>query len=576
MTKQEIIDLINEDLDKGLQALDEIFLKDSKYRDLSQEIISPGNNYSKDQQRSKFLRFIALNFDKVGIKKDSIEFFNENELAEIKKLEPNSLLIYIKDNKFVYLRPPNAAGFEYEISQEYFSQKVTGILQRLLLEDSMKEDEYEILGTSLFNRLFPDNEAKKEFCRLIEQPVGASPLQLILRFDEASSGLACLPWEYLYYPGDGTKGYFLGAKQELILTRRLSALYPGNYQPSEMKELKILIAVASYPPENESAYKAQEHEENQIENVLHALKDTRISPKIKYFDSIAGITDLINDEGVFHVLHFIGDARLNPDPDVKGDDKYEVALSEKSVTGDKEIEWMTHKKFIACFGEKKPTLIFLHARKDSQEDAYLGFSGFAFHLAKDVPGVIVIQAPVNSTNTVNFLTFMYRALKEGADLDLAVNKSLRQVAEDPANLLKPKKAYGMSAVFSCHTLRLNFSSTIMDEPLQRKSEYCPMDRKIGLKTERCNNELWITNGKPELVRCDQCGNKIELCPHCNKIIKPSWKKDGRCYKCDNSLTDLPLKEESVGFEDINQSNNTIAPAQFSANALDVRNLQSKN
>jgi hypothetical protein len=103
-----------------------------------------------------------------------------------------------------------------------------------------------------------------------------------------------------------------------------------------------------------------------------------------------------------------------------------------------------------------------------------------------------------------------------------------------------------------------------------------MDRKIGLKTERCNNELWITNGKPELVRCDQCGNKIELCPHCNKIIKPSWKKDGRCYKCDNSLTDLPLKEESVGFEDINQSNNTIAPAQFSANALDVRNLQSKN
>jgi hypothetical protein len=68
-------------------------------------------------------------------------------------------------------------------------------------------------------------------------------LKIILFFDEKSRDLAALPWEYLYVPflNGGKEDGFLGVKDNLILTRRLSdQATPGPIQPKRALILSVV------------------------------------------------------------------------------------------------------------------------------------------------------------------------------------------------------------------------------------------------------------------------------------------------------------------------------------------------
>ena len=176
---------LNNDLENGYGAVPRVLEKieseknvsydEAKFSELmskaSTDIVSLNVGNYINQLRS-FIVSIA--------EKRRKEYFEEGEIEDLKELEKDSLLIHIKSNSLIYLRPPGEKGIQYEITQQRFPERVTGILQRLLLEDSMRESEYEILGTSLFNRLFSDEEARKEFLRLIQDASKVKPLKIVL------------------------------------------------------------------------------------------------------------------------------------------------------------------------------------------------------------------------------------------------------------------------------------------------------------------------------------------------------------------------------------------------------------
>ncbi|MEJ7588115.1 MAG: zinc ribbon domain-containing protein [Ferruginibacter sp.] len=543
-------DLLDQLDNYGIEAVPDLFIKIDSCN-LKYDKAKFNTLRSTSLTSENYITVLKIFIGTISEKRESPlqeEFFSSGEINKIAALEPGSLLIYIKENKFVYLRPPSDMGnhFQYEITEERFSQKVTGILQRLLLEDSMREDEYEILGTSLFKRLFSSNHARQEICRLIDERNTASTLKIILYFDDASSELACLPWEYLYLPEDKTGGgYFAGAKKELILTRRLSAKLPGTQQPFTTGELKILIAVSKNLSENINASAGEKKEEIQIRDVIESLNDhaggKKISCIIKEFADLNQLADFIRNNDVFHVVHFIGLARLNAD--VQTDDKFEVALTSQFALDMGKVTWMGHNKFIACFDKKMPTLFFLHASKDSKEDAYLSLSGLAFHLVKKVAGVLAIQAPLNSLGTVKFSTLIYKALiHEGADLDIAVKNSLREMA-NPLDGQHNAKAYGITAIFSKEALRLNFNrhTSEGDQQLREEEAKCSYINERLYPKKICDNPIWLIETekdkyllKNRIKFCTRCGKQINLCRVCGYPVYPE-NKDYACGKCGTPL-----------------------------------------
>ena len=498
------------------------------------------------------------------------EYFEEGEIEDLKELEKDSLLIHIKSNSLIYLRPPGEKGIQYEITQQRFPERVTGILQRLLLEDSMRESEYEILGTSLFNRLFSDEEARKEFLRLIQDASKVKPLKIVLSCDVNSSKLACLPWEYLYYPVDDTNGNFLGAKEELIFTRRIFAAIQGAVNEITTPELRILIAISANLSKNGDEkevareYENEEIDENDCEEIKEAkeIKNgilshnnsddspaRRTSCTIKYFSALPALTDFIRMSGnEFHIVHFIG---LLHSPEGK------VALTDQFSIQENKVTWMSHEDFIKCFGEKKPGLIFLHAGKEKREEGYLCLSGLAFHLAKEIAGVLVIQAPAGGLNAVEFSKLIYEELiKEKRDLDMAFKYSLiRMAKENDKKNAVTAKTHGITAIFSREALRLDIvkdkkekNIVITDDDSNEDYYDCQYkyeERTTKLTTRDCDEKFKLKrDGKTpdgfdryKMIKvgnfCSRSGNPLKFCSKCGLVVFP--KISDYCSNCGKEI-----------------------------------------
>lgn len=460
--------------------------------------------------------------------------FDDNDLFEISGMDKEAVVISVKQGKYVYFRSPLALEqrCKYSISSERFSEQVTGILQRLLVEDNLREEEFEILGTSLYQRLLHSVEASAAFTTYVEQALrNKQPLKIILRFDEASSQLACLPWEYLYCPFADNKGVFVGECNELILTRRLSV--KGNEQSINTPELKVLIAVSEHLKGNDATSDEQ--------MLLLAIQDIpaysgkKVSGQLEYFSSVNQLADFLGKQQVaYQVVHVFGLAKQLRD--THNNLNYEVALTDTFSLQSDHVSWKNGNEFIACF-PAKPSLIFLHAAANSPEETYLALSGFAFQLVKEVPGVLAIQAPPGNTNAITFARYLYKALiQDEIDMDAAVKRSLSEIS-----FFKSKQPRVKVSSYSGKTLRFVFEKNMSLDSASKTIVTVRCKNKLDLsirQNEICNKEIeLIKEGDPSKYTllesenriCNKCGSDLEFCRQCGYLI-PS-PQDNFCGAC---------------------------------------------
>lgn len=458
------------------------------------------------------------------------------EIAELRQLDPDALLIVVRERQKLYLLPPNSAdaGPSFSISEQWLPHRAFAIIQRLVAEGILDENEYEALGEAFYCRLFPQKQAQEAFKNLyLKHSAHRSednPLKIILHFDRASADLASLPWEYLWLPfeEDGKKGFFIGEKAELVLTRRLSVAGEKIVPLLPVEKIRILVAYSKpAKPAEEAA--VIEGNAKQIEAQCQTIPNIEI--KTQEIVSEAAFKKFIAENGPFQIVHFIGKSRMENDKKVPAN---EIALFEPAK---KDPEWLSPQRFVQCFEEKdaktkKPNLVFFNVIRDSTDHCGC-LRETALQLIDQVDGILSIQTPVDSAQSAVFAEKLYAALGQGKDLDVAAAAAARQVAQHSHRL------YGISAAYSRKTLRMELAKP----PLAEDSIFmkCPNYDDSDIQ---CRQLLPVKNGRVTWTYCKnpKCdAGPLWLCPNCKAAVANLAIK--RCLNCGFETANMSVPDE---------------------------------
>ncbi|GAB4491385.1 MAG: hypothetical protein OHK0019_11510 [Saprospiraceae bacterium] len=470
---------------------------------------------------------------KPGAGKASVALKPE-EINELRQLGPEAIVVAVRNKKDLFLLQPKSGDIsQHQLSATGLPQKVLAILQRLLLKGDLEEDDCRVLGEALFSRLFADAAAQNAFIRAYQNnlPADGKPLKIVLHFDDASNDLAGLPWEYLWLPlPEGTQeGFFIGEKENLVLTRRLSAA--GKEKKVEADKLRILVAYSR--PQILEIAKRIEDDASSVFNRSQPRReeDKKLWENIKIvgpqeFTSKMAFEEFIKKENPFHIVHFVG----------KGKTEQGTSLIAFCDPAAKKEEWLTAEAFVKCFpDDKKPNLILLHPPPDSCRS----LRDLALNLVTLVDGVLAIQTPVKSEEAADFSEKLYTALASGEYLDEAVAHAARFAATKSANRLR---MYGISASFSRATLKMEVAKPAV--PVLSGNENfvfmeCP---NLAEPAILCKQLLPVKGGRVVWTFCKKCdAGPLWFCPNCQKAVVNLSEK--RCLHCGYETAKMVVPDE---------------------------------
>lgn len=466
--------------------------------------------------------------------KPAVAGLKPEEINELRQLDPDAIIISVRQKKDIFLVLPNAGEVsQHQLAATGLPQKVLGILQRMLLKGELEEDDCQVLGEALFYRLFSDAATRAAFIKAYQTfaPKNAKSLKIVLHFDDLSSELAGLPWEYLWLPlPEGVQeGFFIGEKENLVLTRRLSS--DGKEKKVEADKLRILVAF-SKPQILEVAQRIEEDAKS-VFSRSKPLKDEdkKLWVNIEIagpqeFRSTKAFEDFINEEDGFHIVHFVG----------KGKTENNASLIAFCDAAAKKEEWLTPDEFVKCFPDgKRPNLIFLHAPPDSCRS----LRDMALNLVTSVDGVLAIQIPVKSEEAADFSEKLYTALAEGEYLDVAVAHAVRHAAAKSANRLR---MYGISASFSRSTLKMEVAKPpALTQTNEESFKFmsCP---NVGELAILCQQPIPVQAGKIAWTYCKKCdAGPLWYCPNCQDAVVNLSEK--RCLKCGYETAKMKVPNE---------------------------------
>ncbi|MCW5924999.1 MAG: TIR domain-containing protein [Saprospiraceae bacterium] len=456
------------------------------------------------------------------------------EINELRQLDPDALIIAVRQKQQrCLLLSKSGTVSQHPLSSRGLPQKVLSILQRLLLKGDLEEEDCRVLGEALFYRLFADPASQQAFVKAYkaQMPADVKPLKIVLHFDDQSSDLAGLPWEYLWLPlPEGQEeGFFIGEKENLVLSRRLSSV--GKEKKVEADKLRILVAY-SKPAVQEVAQRIDDDAQS-VFGRSKPLKeeDKKLWANIEVsgpqeFKSQKDFEAFIKKEKPFHIVHFIG----------KGKTEKEVSHIAFCDAHAKKEEWLTPDEFVQCFPDgQKPNLIFLHAPPDSCSS----LRDMALHLVTSVDGVLAIQTPVKSEEAADFSEKLYTALAKGEDLDEAVTHAARYTAAKSANRLR---MYGISASFSRATLKLEVAKPAAAAATNEDSFVfweCPNHSDPLIQ---CKQLLPVKGGRCAWTFCKKCdAGPLWFCPNCQKAVANLSEK--RCLNCGYETAQMVVPDE---------------------------------
>jgi hypothetical protein len=443
-------------------------------------------------------------------------------LAELRQPDPDAIVVAVRQKEQLLLLPPKSEqATMHPLPAAGLPGKVVAILQRLLLKGDLEDEECHVLGEALFRLLFADPAAQEVFLKMYRQhlPAEGRALKIVLHFDDASADWAGLPWEYLWLPlPDGAAdGFFVGEKENLVLTRRLSAT--GQEKKVAADKLRILIAY-SKPAVEEVARRIEDdarsvaaRSQPQTEEGKKLWLNIEVTGP-REFTSKAALETFIAAENAFQIVHFIAEGK---NEDGAGRIAFCDPVAQKT-------EWLAPDALVRCFPEnKRPNLIFLHASPDSCRS----LRDMALNLVTSLDGVLAIQTPVKSEEAADFSEKLYTALAKGEYLDEAVARAARYTAANSANRLR---MYGISASFSRSTLKMEVARPAA--PAQAADDTfifmeCP---NHGDPVVQCKQLLPVRGERVAWSFCKKCdAGPLWLCPNCRQAVANLSEK--RCYHC---------------------------------------------
>ncbi len=523
---------------------------------VEEKILDKGNKYQiKDalQYAAAEVRESIRTY-KADSAKPASGAFKAEEINELRQLDPDALIIAVRQKQGLCLLMPKSGNpVQLPLASTGLPQKVVSILQRLLLKGDIEEDECRVLGEALFYRLFPEAAAQQTFIKTwkANTPTDGKPLKIVLHFDDQSNELAGLPWEYLWLPLPEGKedGFFICEKENLVLTRRLSAA--GKEKKVSADKLRILIAY-SKPQIKEIAQRV----EGDAQSVFSRSQPQKEEDKKLWVNiEVAGPQEFksqkefeafIKKEKPFHIVHFIsaGKSEKTIGADNLETEKNQIAFCDPAA---KKEEWLAPDELIKCFpDDKKPNLIFLHPPPDSCRS----LRNMALNLVTSLDGVLAIQTPVKSEEAADFSEKLYTALASGDTLDEAVTRATRYTAEKSTRRLR---MYGISASFSRTALKMEVAKEaeaapggLSAMPQWKIWKYCPNVKKPHPTQPRsiCEARIFLEGDQPASLFCESCGEgPLWLCPNCKDKDYLISLKSKVCPTCGTATATFKIPPE---------------------------------
>jgi hypothetical protein len=293
------------------------------------------------------------------------------------------------------------------------------------------DDELGLLGEILYEAIFNDKVEtffkgrlkQLDSARQTNELLKEERLRVELVFGEGTNAqeLGKYPWEFLYYPDEGTP---LATKANIVLCRHMPTrgIDRENITPPD-GPLRVMLVIArpsEFMPDlnDERAVEYEKNFETIVNDILNLknLKTSQIeilepmnSPTV---DKLAkALVDLKP-----HIVHYIGHGRYST--------AGEIALIRESCQN---AHWCSSATFADCFEGVPPRLVFLHLcaglLSDKVNTDYLkaNFAELAPELIqKRVQAVVAMRYPVHHVAAQKFTKNFYQALAEGRTVAAAV------------------------------------------------------------------------------------------------------------------------------------------------------------
>ncbi|SRR6266568_2181619 len=380
-------------------------------------------------------------------------------------------------------------------------------------------------------------------------------LRVELEFEDEA--FTSWPWEYLYKPNEkfSGKGVFLAKVAQLVLNRKLSLdRQPHNLTTSNSTPPMILLVVSK-----------PEGLEVQCDLLLRQMRGLEQDGVIKLDlleESIGKVPDQVGPK-ISRVTWQEYQARILSNPDIihfighgrRTAEGGEVAFVQEDGTPG----WVRDEVFAEETAKSNALkLVFLQACESALPDPYTGVSGMALYLARAyIPAVVAMQYKIENQIANTFACGFYRALVEGASVDLAVKAGREAIKNDDLEY----HAFGLPVLYLS-----SYESIIVRErnpPPPDSSNQCPNCRKVVSARGRycggcglsffciypdCKKKL----SDPLNERCDNCGRLLK-CRFCKKEgevaqLELDAQNNANCMDCGRPAKSIPSEMQVEGFD----------------------------
>jgi len=381
-----------------------------------------------------------------------------------------------------------------------------------------RREEIVLLGSCLYELLFGPKLSDVFLKALRGAEKRSATLRVILEFKPDARDLAELPWEYIYCPDQPTergRGFFLAARNSLILARHVPLkLEEENLKPYP-KPLRILIVVSQPEGGGYTTVKADDVIK-QIDKLKKQSAGTIETTELRQ-PTKESLGDHLKSRP--HVVHFIGHGRYGK----TGEDEEEEDEEEKqekvgqlvlvSETDLKSPVPISDEDFADYFVDYQPRLIFLHACEGAHSESYQTFRGVALQLVYSrVPAVVAMQYQITNSVATSFANEFYQSLSEGKPIDVAVQNGRMKIGMR----LDERKRNFTSRDFGSPVVYLQSAEGIViAEKAEAEGARQPAKEKVPCPWGDCR-EYVTTDDK-----CCAEGHELAICPNCGHVMQPN-------------------------------------------------------
>jgi len=385
------------------------------------------------------------------------------------------------------------------------------VLNKARVVDIFKQDDYRVLGETLYKILMQDPEVKKFFLPEFKSIHRDKQMrcQISLEFDSDTYKLAALPWEYLRIDEnkeDNIPSFFIAAdtNKQYDIIRTIDDGVQGDVveykNQAEVNVITVSVNAADKYIEDKQAFTDMLTRLNR-KFALENSPDSKFNfipiddPVFRKFSEV--LDEQVQNIPGPYVLHFFGHAKMQ-------DEKSYIGF----MNDNGNIDWIESQRFAAIFSpanknnlSRNPALIVLQACESGQVNDE--GKGLAADLVRQgIPAVVAMQNEIPEATSHSFISKFYEDLVNGDDVAQAVTKGRyflgceynKQEEYDYYN----NNSFGTPVIF----ISTNFPVQLMP----KQESIVKQALRTKKKCQKCGKIVPST--ADEIHRLNNCGGKL--------------------------------------------------------------------